>query len=58
MNILNNTDVVNAVIGIIAIVITAIAGVASIVIVKKHKAKSKIKGDNNIVIQNSEINKR
>ena len=59
MDLLKNTDIVNAIIAIIAIIVAIIGiTITGKAISKKHKAKSKIKGNNNIVIQNSEINKK
>lgn len=62
LSILSETDIPNDIIGIISIVVALILGIVGFIVAKKtsnnKNAKSKIKGNNNIVTQNSEINKK
>lgn len=66
ISIFENTDIPSDIIGIVSIIITIVFGVAGLAAagvfiykrINNQKAKAKFKGDNNIVIQNSKIDKR
>lgn len=65
-SIFENTDIPGDIIGIVGIIVAIVFGVAGFAAaglfiykkINKQKAKAKFKGDNNIVIQNSKIDKR